>query len=31
MNGWDFEVRVKEDIADVPGGFCNEAKANWLE
>jgi len=28
MNGWDFEVIVEGMIADVPRGFCNEAKAN---
>jgi len=28
MNGWDFEVKVEGEIADVSGGFCNEAKAN---
>jgi len=31
MNDWDFEVRVEGEIADVPGGLCNEVKANWLE
>jgi len=31
MNGWDFEVRVEGEIADVPGCFCNEVKANLLK
>lgn len=26
MNGWDFQVRVEVEIADVPEGFYNEAK-----
>lgn len=29
MNGWNFEVRVKGEITDVPAaGICNEAKEN---
>jgi len=29
MNGWNFEVRVKGEITEIPtAGICNEAKAN---
>lgn len=30
MDGWDFEVRVEEEISGyhVPGGFFNKEKTN---